>query len=173
MKNKDVYSLIWCCIQKEKYVLIQNVFGIVHPIMAHLMVRYPCQCVCVKTARLVTQSCLTLCDTMGCSLPGSSVNGISQARILEWASVPSSRGSSRPRDGICISCIGRWILHHWATWEVLNLTLKGVFKYPLLPVCHLSFPPCPSLFWNASLFLPLSFLFLSSSSFGFCLQKNN
>ena len=49
------------------------------------------------------QSCLTLCDPMDCSLPGTSVHGILQARILEWAAVPSSRGSSRPRDPTCIS----------------------------------------------------------------------
>ena len=43
---------------------------------------------------LVTQSCPTLCDPMDCSLPGSSVHGILQARILEWVVVPSSRVSS-------------------------------------------------------------------------------
>ena len=43
-------------------------------------------------------SCPTLCDPMDCSLPGSSVHGILQARILEWDTVPSSRGSSGPRD---------------------------------------------------------------------------
>ena len=47
---------------------------------------------------LVTQSCLTLCDPMACILPGSSVHGILQARILEWVAVPSSRGSSWPRE---------------------------------------------------------------------------
>ena len=40
------------------------------------------------------QSCLTLCDPMDCSPPGSSVDGILQARILEWVAMPSSRGSS-------------------------------------------------------------------------------
>ena len=40
------------------------------------------------------QSCLTLCDSMDCSLPGSSVHGILQARILEWVAMPSSRESS-------------------------------------------------------------------------------
>ena len=40
---------------------------------------------------LVTQSCLTRCDLMVCSLPGSSVHGILQARILEWVSIPFSR----------------------------------------------------------------------------------
>ena len=44
------------------------------------------------------QSCLTLCNPMDCSLPGSSVHGILQARVLEWVAMPSSRGSSRPRD---------------------------------------------------------------------------
>ena len=39
--------------------------------------------------------------------PGSSVHGISQARILEWVTISFSRGSSRPRDQTCISCIGR------------------------------------------------------------------
>ena len=46
----------------------------------------------------VTQSRLTLCDPMDCSLPGSSVHGIFQARVLEWVAVSFSRGSSRPRD---------------------------------------------------------------------------
>ena len=49
---------------------------------------------------LVAQSCLTLCDPMGCSPPGSSVHGILQARILEWVAISFSRGSSRPRDQI-------------------------------------------------------------------------
>jgi len=43
---------------------------------------------------LVTQSCLTLCDPMDCSLPGSSVHGILKARILEWVVILFSRGSS-------------------------------------------------------------------------------
>ena len=58
---------------------------------------------------------LTLCDPMACSLPGSSVHGILQARILKWIAVPASRASSWPRDGThasSISYIGRWILYH-------------------------------------------------------------
>ena len=49
------------------------------------------------------QSCPTLCDPMDCSLPDSSVHGISQARILEWVAISSSRGSSQPRDQTHIS----------------------------------------------------------------------
>ena len=54
---------------------------------------------------------------MDCRLPGSSVHGIFQARILEWLAISFSRESSQPRDPTCISCIGRWILYHWATWK--------------------------------------------------------
>ena len=66
------------------------------------------------------QSCPTLCNSMDCGPPGSSVHEIFQARILEWVAISSSRGSSRPRDQThisCISCIGRWILYTGATWE--------------------------------------------------------
>ena len=50
------------------------------------------------------QSCLTLCYPVDCCPPGSSVHGILQARILEWVSMPSSVGSSPPRDRTCVSC---------------------------------------------------------------------
>ena len=61
---------------------------------------------------LVTKSCLTLLQPRGlCSLSGSSVNGILQARILEWVAISFSRGSSQPRDlthvsfiAVCTSC---------------------------------------------------------------------
>ena len=46
----------------------------------------------------VTQLCLTLCDPMDCSLPGSSIHGIFQARILEWVAISVSRRSPRHRD---------------------------------------------------------------------------
>ena len=47
---------------------------------------------------MCAQSCLTLWDPLDCSPPGSSVHGICQARILEWAAISSSKGSSQPRD---------------------------------------------------------------------------
>ena len=65
---------------------------------------------------LVTQLCLTLCDPMDCSMPGSSVHGILQARILEWVAMAFSRGSSQPRGRTCISYISwivRRVLYHW------------------------------------------------------------
>ena len=63
------------------------------------------------------QSCLTLCDPMDCSPPGSSVHGNLQARIQEWFPISFSRGSSQPRDQTHILCIVSWILNHWATRE--------------------------------------------------------
>ena len=53
----------------------------------------------------VAQSCLTLCDPMDGSLPGSAVHGIFQARILEWAAISFSRNSSQPRGRTRVSCI--------------------------------------------------------------------
>ena len=47
---------------------------------------------------LVAKLCPTLCEPIDYSLPGSSVHGILQAKILEWVAVPFSRGSSQPRD---------------------------------------------------------------------------
>ena len=54
---------------------------------------------------LVTQLCLTLCNSMDYSLPGFSILGILQARILKWIIISFSRGSSPPKDWTCISCI--------------------------------------------------------------------
>ena len=81
-----------------------------------------CVCVCVHARMHVrahsgAQSCPTLCDPMGCSPPGSSVQGISQARILEWVAISFSRGSSQPRDQTQVVSFGRQILYHQATWE--------------------------------------------------------
>ena len=53
----------------------------------------------------VTKSCLSLCDPMDCSPPGSSIQGTLQARTLEWVAMPSSRGSSPPMDQTRVSCI--------------------------------------------------------------------
>ena len=61
------------------------------------------QYVCVYVCVLATQLCPTLCDPMDCCLPGSSVHGILQARILEWVAILSFRGSSWPRDWTSVS----------------------------------------------------------------------
>ena len=84
----------------------------------------------------VAQSCLTLCNPMNCSPPGSSVRGIFQAGILEQVAISCCRGSSQPQVRTCvsrISCIERQILYYCATWEapVLHLTLAKRSKSDL------------------------------------------
>ena len=72
---------------------------------------------------LVTKSCLTLCDSMDCSLPGSSVHGISQARILEWIVISFFRVSSKPWDGTHVSCFAGRFFYHWARREAHTETM--------------------------------------------------
>ena len=80
----------------------------------HLFKAWFCSCVWMLKSLLL---CQTLCDPMDYSPPGSSVHGILQARILKWVAMPSSRGSSWPRDWTCVSLHCRQILYHWATGE--------------------------------------------------------
>ena len=70
-------------------------------------------CCCCLVAKL----CWLFCDPMNCSLPDSSVHGISQARILAWVAISFSRGFSWTKDQTYVFCIGRQILYHWATKE--------------------------------------------------------
>ena len=70
------------------------------------------------------QSCLTLCDPMHCSLPGSSVHGILQARILEWVAISYSKGSSH-RDQTCVSCIAGDSLPSEPQGAVLSLSVMS------------------------------------------------
>ena len=65
----------------------------------------------------VAQSCPTLCDPMDYSLPGSSVHGLFQARVLEWVAISFSRGSSWPRDRTWVSSIADRRFTIWATRE--------------------------------------------------------
>ena len=73
------------------------------------------QC-CEVVVSSVAQSYLTLRDTMDWSPPGSSVHGISQARILEWVAISFSRGPIERTQGLnpslCASCTGKRILYH-------------------------------------------------------------
>ena len=70
-------------------------------------------------ALILSMEDVWLCDPMDCSSPGSSVHGVSQARILEWVAISFSRGSSWPRDQTrisCVSCTDRWILYQLSHW---------------------------------------------------------
>ena len=66
----------------------------------------------------VAQSCPTLCDPMDCTLPGSSIHGIFQARILEWIAISFPRRSSQPRGWTQASCIVGRYFTVWGTREV-------------------------------------------------------
>ena len=79
-----------------------------------------------------------LCDPMDCSPPGSPVHGISQARILEWVAISSSRGSSRARDQTCISCIAGGFFTTAAPGKPI-IPIAIAISYP-----HNFFPPFSS-----------------------------
>ena len=91
----------------------------------------------------VAQSCPTLWDPMDCSLPGSSVHGIFQARILEWVAISFSRGSSRPRDRTPVShIVGRrfyHLSHQGSLYETMSTQFRnweqkcmGIYKHSLV-----------------------------------------
>ena len=70
--------------------------------------------VCLHAKSL--QSCPTFCDPMDCILPGFSVHGILQTRIVEWVAISFSRGSSPPRNRTSVStssCISRWVIYYY------------------------------------------------------------
>ena len=84
----------------------------------------------------VTQSCPTLCDPMDCSLPGFSIHGIFQARILEWVAISFSRGSSQPRDRTLVSHIAGRRFTLWAIREIHLVSINYFFlPHTFLPVC--------------------------------------
>ena len=84
--------------------------------------------VCVRSQSLQPRP--TLCDPTDCSPPSSSIHGILQARILEWVAMPSSRGSSPPRNQTpvsCASCIAGRFFTHRATWEAHSIVRLLVY----------------------------------------------
>ena len=82
----------------------------------------------------VSQSCLILCYPLNSRVPGSSVHGIPQARILEWLAVPFSRGSSKSRDGTQISHITGGFFTIWTTREASNnLRSLNFIMYKISP----------------------------------------
>ena len=100
--------------------------------------------------------CLTLCHPVDYGLPGSSIHGISQAKTPEWVAISFSKGSSCPRDQICNSPVGWWILYHWATREAQRGKLDNIKIQSVQFSCSVVFDslrphglqharlPCPS-----------------------------
>ena len=85
-------------------------------------------CPLIGSGSGVTQLYLTPCEPIDCSLPGSSVHGIVQARVLEWVAISFSRGSSWPRDWTWVSRIVDRCFTIWATRKV-SLYRSWVHKY--------------------------------------------
>ena len=95
--------------------------------------------------------CLTIWDPMDYSLPGSSVHGILQARILEWVAIPFSSDTSQPRDWTLVFCIAGWFFNVWATQEApcwlpsqLLLAPLSFLKVLLILVWVSTISPCSS-----------------------------
>ena len=84
-------------------------FLINHHLCHNVLVSQPWPCE-------AAQSCPTLRDSMDCNLPGSSVHGILQARVLEWVAISFPRRSSQPRDGTPVSCTAGRRFTVWAIW---------------------------------------------------------
>jgi len=110
-----------------------------------------------SVTRGLTQSCLTLCDPVGCSPPGSCIHRILQARTLGRVAISCSRGSSWPGDPTCVSGIRWQILGHWAACKPSH-TRVLIHR----TIYQLSFPhilrPFPTLFSQIEEPSPLFFL---------------
>ena len=118
----------------------------------------------------VAQWCLTLWDSMDCSLPGSSVHGILQAITLEWVAISCFMGSFQPRANSCLLYC-RQILYHWSIGEALQLNtvhLSTPLSLSLSVYCssaHLSLPSItfsPSSHPSVHVFLPLGISSITS-----------
>ena len=103
--DESLAELKSCLLSHMAAVLLAHTATLILRLLfSWLLCSWVAGCVCAKSL----QSYLTLCNPMNCSLPGSSVHGILQAKILEWVAVPSSKGSSWPRNwtrSSCGSCI--------------------------------------------------------------------
>ena len=76
-----------------------------------------------------TQLYVTFCDSVDCSPPGSSVNEIFQARILEWVAISYSKRSSWHGDLTWISCIAVIVFTHWARGKPLRVSMHGDYQW--------------------------------------------
>ena len=112
--ERKLFAQSYITSQKRSWVWTQSIWlqNLGHFIIAlHWLITFYC---------LVAESSKLFCNFMDYSAPGSSVHGISQARILEGVAISFSRGTSWPRDRTPISCIGRQILYHLSHWGSLT-----------------------------------------------------
>ena len=117
----------------------------------HLWQSHECTCLWVSlVATVKLLSCAWhFCDPTDWSPPGSSVHGISEARVMKWVVISFSREFSQPSNQAQVSCIGRQVLYHQATREVeFHLTLH------LLLGTQTTFYPSIGCWWPWTLSFP-------------------
>ena len=105
----------------------------------HTHTHYPYWVRCCSTEKWKwSQSCPTLCNPVNCSLPGFSIHGIFQAKVLKWVAISFSSGSSQPRDRTQVSHIVGRHFTIWATREVLPNHVLKVYRQNsvLLQTCN-------------------------------------
>ena len=120
---------------KSRFIFFLPLFIVPLPLCTSTPTMYKYRC--AKSL----QSCLTLCNLLDCSPPGSSVHGILQARILKWVLIPFSRESSQPRDQIHVS----YVSLHWQAGSLPLLPLgRSKCKYSLHQILTFfcTFPKC-------------------------------
>ena len=96
----------------HKMILSECIYITIYHVLSYVLC-------CAKSLH----SCQTLCDSMDCIPPGSSVHGVLQERILGRVAIPFSRGSSQSRDWTCVSYVslsGKWVLYHCTISQLLS-----------------------------------------------------
>ena len=125
LTNVFDFGLIFC--QLKTVIILKHKFNYNTPCLTvfqwlfiafRILSKFSVSCESVSHSIL----CLALCNPMDCSLPGSSIHGIVQARILEWVAIPFSRGSSWPRDRTWVSCTAGRFFTIWATREAFSVS---------------------------------------------------
>ena len=145
-----MYNSLHLLMPNSQSILPQLLF----PLSSHRCVLYGAHNSCMHAKSL--QLCPILCNPMNCSPPDSSVHGILQARILEWAAIPFSRGSSWPRDRTPISC-GSCIAGGFFTTEPLGRQAHNSFFFFLFALCLIVcsfYNDCVLLFSLKEAFIP-------------------
>ena len=117
-----------------------------------------CMCVCV-CLHVCTKPCPTLCNSLDCGLPGSSVRGIFQVKIQEWDAISCSKGSSWPRDWTHVSRvsrIGRQFLYQHTTLEAsCYFSCSSLIYHRTLNIAPCAIGPCCLFFLCIVVWIPL------------------
>ena len=134
-----VVFFFWQGLGNGRGVRKWKVSWVTNPNLSYLVVKSNTDCM---SANLL-QWCPTLWDPMDYSLPGSSVHGILQWRLLEWVAISFLRGSSEPRDQTRVSCIAGRFFTVWGTKEALVTYQKITYLFSIIPVLYGFTQPSP------------------------------